>query len=448
MPEPLTHDPEQIDWFNTAFILTLPAIAIASTAWYVATIGLGWQEVVAAVLFWFMTGLGITAGYHRLFAHRTYKAPRVTRWVFAMLGAAAAQNSVIAWASDHRRHHTYVDSEKDPYAATRGFWWSHMGWVMRKGYWGNEDYNNVPDLRKDPVLRFQHDHYLLVALVVNLALVIAAGALTGRWIGMIVIAGFLRVVVVQHFTFCINSLAHLWGSQPWSSANTSKDNWALSLLTLGEGYHNYHHSFESDYRNGVRWYAYDPSKWLIWLLSKLGMSHDLKRTPEDLVLRKRFEEGQRTLSERLEAWGEAKADAWAQRMNQGRDELVARFEALKDQMSASQLELGESADEFQRRMQEKVAEWKGQLAFQAEDLRLQLLEQIRAAEEALEEALAELKVRRQELRRGGKTADRAQIREMKAALRRARASARAALRGWEQAVDRYREQFDALPATA
>lgn len=265
---------------------------------------------------------------------------------------------------------------------------------------------------------------------------------------MIVIAGFLRVVVVQHFTFCINSLAHLWGSQPWSSANTSKDNWALSLLTLGEGYHNYHHSFESDYRNGVRWYAYDPSKWLIWLLSKLGMSHDLKRTPEDLVLRKRFEEGQRTLSERLEAWGEAKADAWAQRMNQGRDELVARFEALKDQMSASQLELGESADEFQRRMQEKVAEWKGQLAFQAEDLRLQLLEQIRAAEEALEEALAELKVRRQELRRGGKTADRAQIREMKAALRRARASARAALRGWEQAVDRYREQFDALPATA
>lgn len=452
------HDPNAIDWFNVVVLLGLPAAAVAGVAWYLPTHGLGWQEVVAAVLFWHLAGLGITAGYHRLFSHRTYKANRAVRFVMAAFGAAATQNSVLSWASDHRRHHSYVDSERDPYDARRGFWYSHMGWVFRKGYWAEDDLDNVPDLKKDPILRHQHDHYLLWMLVTNLVMVGIAGWLTGRWAGMIVIAGLVRVVAVQHFTFFINSLAHLWGSQPFSAANTSRNNPLLSVLTLGEGYHNYHHAFETDYRNGIAWYAYDPTKWLIFTMSKLGLSWDLRRTPEDVVLRRRFEEGRRTLTERLEAWGEAKAEAWARNMSHRRDELVARFETLVDQLKRDELDV-DPAEELRERLQARAAELRAQMADQAEELREQILEQIRLAEEALDEALKELRRQRQAWKRSAKARATASSREMRLAARRemrdlkqswneARQQAREAMEAWDDAVALYREQFDGLASPA
>jgi stearoyl-CoA desaturase (Delta-9 desaturase) len=350
----LEHDPDAIQWVNVAFLTVFPAVALAGTVWYATTHGIGWQEPLAALAMWILTGLGITAGYHRLFSHRTYKAHPAVRFLYAAFGGAAVQNSVIAWCSDHRRHHSCVDTDKDPYNAQRGLFYSHMGWIMRDGHWGHEAYTNVPDLSRDPILKHQHDHYILWAFAVNLLMFLAAGWLTGLWVGMFVIAVLLRIVVVQHFTFLINSVAHVWGSQPFSARNSSRDNWLLSLLTMGEGYHNYHHAFEADYRNGIAWYAYDPSKWLIFGLSRIRLAHDLRRTPEDVVLRRRFEEGRRTLSERLEAWGEAKAEAWAMSMSRGREEFVARFEALMDQLNSHELDV-EPAEELRRRLQERAA---------------------------------------------------------------------------------------------
>ncbi len=167
------------------------------------------------------------------------------RLVLSWLGAAAAQNSAIAWCSDHRYHHLHTDTHSDPYNAKRGFWYSHMGWIFVKGLRDNA-YSNVADLRRDPILAWQHRNYLTIAITANVLFVATAGLLLGNMLGMIILAGLMRLVVVQHMTFLINSVAHIVGKQPWSKATTSKDNWFLSLFTFGEGYHNYHHPFQAD----------------------------------------------------------------------------------------------------------------------------------------------------------------------------------------------------------
>ncbi len=160
---------------------------------------------------WLVTGLSITAGYHRLFTHRAYAAPAPVRAVFAVIGAAAFENSVISWAAAHRFHHRNVDTDDDPYNAQEGFFYSHMGWVMVEGS-KHDDTSNVPDLWKDPILRWQHRHAIAIGTVVNIGSTILLGLITGHMLGMFVFAFLLRIVLTQHFTFLINSAAHMWGS--------------------------------------------------------------------------------------------------------------------------------------------------------------------------------------------------------------------------------------------
>jgi len=192
----------------------------------------------------------------------------------------ALQNSAFAWCSGHRRHHLYVDDDaRDPYSAGRGFWFSHIGWMLRDYPSGTEDLTNIPDLRRDPLLAFQHRHYAVLAVTTNFGLPLLAGWLVGDVWGTFLVAGVLRLFLSHHFTFFINSLAHMWGSRPYSDSNTARDNALLAVVTYGEGYHNFHHSFASDYRNGVRWWQWDPTKWLIASLQWVGLTRRLKRTP-------------------------------------------------------------------------------------------------------------------------------------------------------------------------
>jgi stearoyl-CoA desaturase (delta-9 desaturase) len=302
-------------WGNATFLTLTPVLALSLAPIYVWFNGFSWGPVIALMVLWIGTGLAITAGYHRLFSHRSYKAPAPIRLLFAILGAATWQNSVISWCSDHRRHHRRVDTDDDPYNAKRGFWWSHIGWVMVESrHYG--DYSNVPDLVADPICMWQHNHYMKISIAFNVGVPLMLGLLTGDVWGMLLFAGLVRVVVVHHFTFCINSIAHIWGRQPWGDGNTSRDSWWLSLLTFGEGYHNYHHAFESDYRNGPRWYNVDPSKWLIWALGRMGLATQLRKMPADVVLRRRFEERRAAFSAKLEQLGH--------RMETWRDEVTER----------------------------------------------------------------------------------------------------------------------------
>lgn len=247
--------------------------------------GFDLAEIITCIaLIWF-SGMSITAGYHRLWSHKAYEANALVRLTFAIGGAMALQNSILHWSSDHRVHHRHVDdNDKDPYSAKKGFWYSHIGWMLRE-YQSHRysDYNNCKDLQKDPIVMWQHKHYLAIMLFANFGITGFIGWLNGDILGMILIAGFLRLVVVHHITFFINSLAHIWGRQPYTDSNTARDNDILAFFTFGEGYHNFHHIFEYDYRNGIRWWQFDPTKWLIGGLSYLGMTKNLRRCPEERI---------------------------------------------------------------------------------------------------------------------------------------------------------------------
>jgi stearoyl-CoA desaturase (Delta-9 desaturase) len=279
---------KKYNWLNTISLTLTFILACTVVPWYGVKYGFTGLEWSFFGIFMVFTGTGITVGYHRLWSHKTYEANAVFQSWFAFWGAVAAQNSIISWSRDHRDHHKFVDNnDKDPYSAKKGFWFSHILWIF-KDTRTDKDYGNVKDLQANKICVFQEKYYMLLLLIGNFALPMGIGYLchtisphaNGMWhsmAAMFLLAGLLRFVLNHHFTFFINSLAHIIGSQPYAKKDTSRDNFFLALLTYGEGYHNFHHTFQSDYRNGVRAWQFDPSKWIIWSASKIGMTRKLKR---------------------------------------------------------------------------------------------------------------------------------------------------------------------------
>lgn len=236
-----------------------------------------WVDWTMFVVLYIITGIGITVGYHRLLAHRSFTCPDWVKGTFLVAGGWALQNSGLKWASDHIRHHARCDREEDPYNAQLGFWYSHCGWLFWKDPHKDEKY--ATKLKQDPVVMWQHRYYIPI-VISGLVLPFGVGALYDGWtggLGCFLLAGLGRTFFVLNSTFCINSICHLWGSQTHGSSDSSRDSWWVSLITFGEGYHNYHHMYQSDYRNGPKWYNFDPSKWLIYGLSRVGLASSLRR---------------------------------------------------------------------------------------------------------------------------------------------------------------------------
>ncbi len=235
-----------------------------------------WVDWALFGLLYMITGLGITVGYHRLGAHRSFNCPNWIKAGLLIAGGCALQNSVLRWASDHIRHHAHCDQEEDPYNAQRGFWYSHCGWIFLKQRYEDEKF--TARLRQDPVVMWQHRYYVPIVLS-GLFLTFVVGFLYQGWVGGLgcfLLAGLGRTFAVLNSTFCINSICHIWGRQPHGTSDSSRNSWFVSLITFGEGYHNYHHMYPSDYRNGPRWYNFDPSKWLIFCLSRIGLASSLR----------------------------------------------------------------------------------------------------------------------------------------------------------------------------
>lgn len=269
-------------WLNIFIFLSSFIVALVIVPWYGLTAGYGLEHLVWFVIAFSFCNLSITAGYHRLWSHKTYEAHWSLRVLFALGGAFALQNSALHWSSDHRIHHKHVDNnDKDPYSAKRGFWFSHIGWMLRE-YNANtySDYGNCRDLQRDKIVMWQHKYYVPLAILTNFGIPLLLGVVYGDIFGMLLVVGVLRLVLSHHSTFFINSLAHIWGSQPYTDKNTARDNAVLAVFTFGEGYHNYHHIFENDYRNGIYWWQYDPTKWLIKSCSWLGLTNKLRVTPK------------------------------------------------------------------------------------------------------------------------------------------------------------------------
>jgi stearoyl-CoA desaturase (delta-9 desaturase) len=272
---------KKINWYNTIFFVTLPIVAIVGTAGVIWSHGLQMATVAFTIFYVFATGLAITAGYHRLYSHATYKASWLVRAFLVFFGSAAFEGSVIEWSTDHRDHHRYTDQEKDPYSVTTSLWHAHLGWILHLDT-SKRTYKNVDDLKADPMLVWQNKYYVWTAIVAGFVVPMLIAASWGDMWGGLFIAGALRMTLNHHFTFFINSFAHYFGKKTYNDLS-ARDNWMLALVTYGEGFHNFHHQFAIDYRNGVRWYHYDPAKWLIWTLSKAGLASDLKRVDKEII---------------------------------------------------------------------------------------------------------------------------------------------------------------------
>lgn len=361
-----------INWVPAIVLLSTPLLAIILVPWYLWTHGVNPAVWTAFAFFMAWTGLSITAGYHRLWAHKSYEAHPIVKY-FLLLGATlAVQSSAFDWCSGHRIHHRHVDDEyDDPYSAKRGFWFSHMDWMLHKYPSGQYDYKNIPDLKKDKILSLQHKYYGFWVVFTNLIVVGIAGLITGDMLGTFIIAGLLRMVLTHHFTFFINSLCHMFGTRPYTDENTARDNAVLAIFTWGEGYHNYHHYFQYDYRNGVKWWQYDPTKWFIAALAKIGLAKDLK-TVDDLTIKHaevvmQFKRAQARI-DKIEQGGELTLDE--------------RLMAFKDHIS-------HEYDEFTK----TVEEWHALKAKAIEMKRTEFANRLHEVDEKLKEQYAQVELK-------------------------------------------------------
>lgn len=271
------HSSRPIDFPRALRFLLFTVATLVIVPWYGATYGYAALDWALFAFFYGVSSLGITVGYHRLITHRSFQCPNAVKKLLLVAGGWAIQNSALRWAADHARHHARIDTEEDPYDGRRGFWYSHWGWFFRKDPHYTERY--APWLRKDPVVLWQQRWFGAIQTSSFLLPPLIGLGFGGveRAVACFLLAGAARVFLVLNVTFCINSVCHIWGNQPYSQTNTSRNNVWVALVTFGEGYHNYHHSYPNDYRNGARWQDFDPSKWLIFTLSKLGLAHHLIR---------------------------------------------------------------------------------------------------------------------------------------------------------------------------
>jgi len=277
----------KISWVNALFLTLTPVVGIAGAVLLWNEYGApGMFEGVIFISMYLTCGLSITAGYHRLFAHRAYEGHWLAVLFYTVFAAGAFQNSVIEWCSDHRNHHKMVDTDNDPYNAKRGFWYSHMVWIMIVEDRHANDFANVKDLQDNKIIAWQHRNIFKIGVASGwlfpMAIGYAVGGIPYALSGFIW-GGVIRTVAVHHGTFCVNSIAHIFGTQPYDDTNTSRDSWWVAFLTFGEGYHNFHHIFQADYRNGIRWYHFDPTKWLIKIFSSVGLATKLKQTPQHSI---------------------------------------------------------------------------------------------------------------------------------------------------------------------
>ena len=325
----------------------------------------GMPLVVASVVLLFLTEIGIGAAYHRFYSHRCYQMHPVAESVLLFLATLAVQGSALRWSFDHRLHHAYVDTDRDPYSITKGFWHAHVLWLFDPSQPLEE--RRVPDLLKNPLVMFQHRWFGTLSTVSNMVVCGLIGWAVGDFLGAFVLAWWTRLAISHHLTWFINSLAHYWGERTYSKEHTAVDNFVIAFLTVGEGYHNYHHTFPSDYRNGVRWYHFDPTKWTIFMLSKLGLASNLRRF-NSFTIRKRLLVEDRKLL----------------------------LKTLNEQAHAKRLELETSVNKLSATLQEKLR----RLTVLAEEVRT--LRRRRSGGAVLDAARKEFKQLKQSMRRDWK----------------------------------------------
>jgi sn-1 stearoyl-lipid 9-desaturase len=235
-----------------------------------------WAAVgVALILHWVTGGLGITLGWHRLVTHRSFQTPRWLEYMFVFCGSLACQGGVIEWVGLHRHHHVHSDEEVDHHNSGKGFWWSHMGWMMHEVPAKSEVERLTKDISGDPVYQFLDNYFLLVQFALAGVLYLLGG------LPFVVWGIFVRLVLVYHCTWFVNSATHKFGYRTYESGDRSTNCWWVALLTYGEGWHNNHHAFQYSARHGLKWWEVDMTWMTIRLLQILGLASKVKLAPKE-----------------------------------------------------------------------------------------------------------------------------------------------------------------------
>jgi stearoyl-CoA desaturase (Delta-9 desaturase) len=275
---------DKVDWGRITPFLLMHLICL--TAFFT---GVSKVAVLVCAIAYFVRMFAITGFYHRYFSHRTFKTSRVGQFIFGVLGASAVQRGPVWWAAHHRHHHVHSDQKEDPHSpAQHGFWRAHLGWFLTaKGF--APDFRLVKDLLKYPELRWLDRFDIFVPVLLGVGM-FGLGKLleytspelgTSGW-QMLVWGFFISTVVCSHATYTINSLSHVFGKQRYKTGDTSRNNWLLAVLTLGEGWHNNHHHYPNSVRQGFFWWEYDVTFYVLKLMSWLGIIWELKPVPSGI----------------------------------------------------------------------------------------------------------------------------------------------------------------------
>lgn len=358
-----------IYWLNGIFLILTPLVSLIGIPLHLYFVGFSWNNLILCALFFAATGLSITGGYHRLFGHRSYEANALIKFFFLIFGAAAFQKSVVKWCSDHRDHHRFVDQLNDPYSIQKGFFYAHIGWVFFKDR--ENDFENVRDLREDKLVWWQHRHYFTIAGLMGFGVPFLLGMIYHDPWGGLLWGGFFRTVLVHHSTFLINSLSHYLGKQPYSLKSSARDNMLTALLTFGEGYHNYHHQFQFDYRNGIKWYQWDPTKWMIKLLEVIRFVKKLRMASDESIFRARILVQREKVMQNMNRLSKTLPEALEQRLNQAHEKLLAagirwnrmkvEYKNVKSSLESRRIEIlnkvREDLESSQFQLKEAYANW-------------------------------------------------------------------------------------------
>lgn len=266
----------QLNWTNVGFFAVFHALALLAP-WFFSWSALG----VVLVLHWLLGSIGICLGYHRLLSHRSFNVPRPLEYAIALLGTLALQGGPIFWVGNHRQHHAHTEDDiKDPHSSHRGFWWSHMLWIVapQSQTLDRDHYGRyAPDLMRQPFYRWLDRYFLL--LQIPLAVLLYS---LGGW-SFVVYGVFVRAVLLWHSTWLVNSATHQWGYRNFASKDSSRNLWWVSLCTYGEGWHNNHHAFPRSAQSGWHWWELDPTWWVIRLLQVLKLADKVKTFPRNLA---------------------------------------------------------------------------------------------------------------------------------------------------------------------
>jgi stearoyl-CoA desaturase (delta-9 desaturase) len=281
---------ETADRIVTGLVTAIPFLLLVVAAWQVWDQALHWRDLAILAVAYLITGLGITVGFHRLLTHRSFKTTAALRGVLAALGSAAIEGPVISWVADHRKHHAFSDEPGDPHSphvghgggwrgALRGLFHAHLGWLFIHTERGSRQ-RYAPDLLQDPVVSMI-DRTFLVWAVAGLVMPFAAGYVLGGTLAAGLTAllwgGAVRVFLVHHVTYSINSVCHVFGRRRFATSDESRNVFWLALPTMGESWHNNHHAFPTSAAHGLRRWELDPSAAVIRALERLGLAWDVVR---------------------------------------------------------------------------------------------------------------------------------------------------------------------------